>query len=169
MIPPLMDPLIESTIANFACSFNNSVLTINAFEPDQLNDPLPLVHPKLIDWDLEGTTPELDTFENDEAIIDYLELRDHIPTGDHRAGYAIELNEKAYFGESAKPFSHKNIKIKERSNGENRSAVVLDHQNSKNKDVSNGENLLEVPKDGRLDPLPNLTHQERSSILIEPA
>jgi len=46
---------------------------------------------------------------------------------------------------------------------------VLDHQNSKNKDISNSENLSEAPKDGRLDPLPNLTHQERSSILIEPA
>jgi len=169
MFPPLTDPLIESTITDFVWSFNNSILTINAIEPDQPNDLLPLVHPELIDWDLEGTTPKLDTFKNDDAIIDYLDLRDHIPTGDHKDGYAIELNEKTYFGERSKPFSHKNIKIKEQSNGENRSAAVLGHQNSKNKDVSNGENLFEVLKDGRLDPLPNLTHQEWSSILIEPA
>jgi len=46
---------------------------------------------------------------------------------------------------------------------------VLDHENSKKmKNVSNGENLSEPLKDERLDTLPNLTHQDRSTILIEP-
>jgi len=169
MSPPLTDLLMENTTVDLIHTSDNFVLTINTSEPDQTSNPLPLINPELIDWDLEGTTLELDTFENDEAIIDYLDLRNHIPARDHRAGYAIELNAKSYFGESAKPFSHKNVKIKEGSNGENCSATALDHQNSKNKDASNDENLSEALKDGRLDPLPNLTHQERSSILIEPA
>jgi len=92
MSPLLTDPLMENTTADLIHTSDNSILTINASELDPTSNPLPLIYPKLIDWDLEGTTPELDTFENDEAIIDYLDLRNHIPAGDHRAGYAIELN-----------------------------------------------------------------------------
>lgn len=45
--------------------------------------------------------------------------------------------------------------------------ATLDQSKEKLNDVSNGENLFEVPKDGRIDTLPEY-FQERSIILIEP-
>ncbi|GLJ17614.1 hypothetical protein SUGI_0306680 [Cryptomeria japonica] len=46
---------------------------------------LPLVHHQLIDWDNEGPA-QFDTFQNDEAFINYLGIRDDLPPGDHKAG-----------------------------------------------------------------------------------
>ena len=136
------------------------------FEHDP-NDPLPLLDPELIDWD-SPPMPELDVFHNDDSIIDYLGIRDHLPLGDHKAGFPIELNDLAYFGEGAIPFSQKNIKIINRSNGENHTVAVLDPKREKINDVSQGENLTEVPQDERNDTLPNYLYREESAILIEP-
>lgn len=86
-----------------------SINTIMTFEHDP-NDPLPLLYPKLIDWD-SPPIPELDVFYDDDSIIDYLGIRDYLPLGDHKAGFLIELNDMAYFGECATPFSHKNNKL----------------------------------------------------------
>lgn len=144
---------------------NFSINTISAFETDP-NDPMPLVHPELINWD-SPDHPELDVFHNDDTIIDYLGIRDHLPPGDHKSGFLIELNDMAYFGESANPFSHKNIKIINRSNGENHSVAVLDPKIVKRNDASDGENLSEAPDDGRIDTLPNYLYREQSAILIE--
>lgn len=49
---------------------------------------LPLVHHQLINWDYEGPI-QLDTFQNDEAFIDYLGIRDDLLLGDHKARYTI--------------------------------------------------------------------------------
>lgn len=84
---------------------NFSINTIMTYEHDP-TDPLPLIYLELIDW---STPPihELDIFHNDDSIIDYLGLRDHLALGDHKVGFPIELNGMAYFGECATPFSHK--------------------------------------------------------------
>lgn len=125
-----------------------------------------IIHPKLIEWNLQDP-PHLDTFQNDDAIIDFLELRDDIPSGDHKVGYAIELNKTTYFGENATPFSCKNITIKIGSSSENHTMTLVETKRVKTKDVSNGENLSKVLEDGRFDILPFITNHERSSILIE--
>ena len=103
---------------------NFSINTIMTFEHDP-NDPLPLLHPELIDWD-SPLIPKLDVFYNDDSIIDYLGIRDHLILGDHKKEFPIKINELAYFGESFIPFSQKNIKIINRSNGENHAVAVLD-------------------------------------------
>jgi len=107
-------------------------------------------------------------FQNDDAYIDYMGLREHLPKGDHKAGFAIKLNTVAYFGEGAKPSSRKNIKIKKGSEGENHRAAVSDHKTVKRKDVSEGENPTVAPDDGMLDTLPSDMYQERSQIVVEP-
>lgn len=59
------------------------------------------------------------------------------------------------------------MKEKNGSNGENHSMAVFDPKIVKIKNASDGENLIEPPKDGRFDILPQHYH-ERSSVLIEP-
>lgn len=88
---------------------NFSSNIIMTYEHDPTN-PLPLIYLELIDW-VTPPIPKLDIFHNDDSIIDYLGIRDHLPLGDHKIGFPIELNDMAYFGESATRFSHKNIKI----------------------------------------------------------
>jgi hypothetical protein len=82
-------------------------------------------------------------------------LREGIPYGDHKVGFAIDLDCVAYFDEMVQSSSHKNKnKVKnETSLGENRKAP-LDDKIVKIKDESTGENLSEVPKDGGLEFLP---------------
>ncbi|GLJ21626.1 hypothetical protein SUGI_0402520 [Cryptomeria japonica] len=128
---------------------------------------LPLVHHQLIDWDYEGPA-QFDTFQNDEAVIDYLGIRDDLPPGDHKEGYTIELNNMAYFGEGVGPSSRKNVKIRtnQGSYGENHTVALSDPKKVKRKDVSEGENLSEAPEDGRLDILPS-SYEEKSSMLVE--
>lgn len=106
-------------------------------------------------------------FQNDDATIDFLELHDKIPSRVHKAGFSIELNNVAYFDKNSKPFSHKNITIKNGSSSENHIAALLDPKIAKIKDESNGENLSEAPEDGRFGILPFSTNQERTSILVE--
>ena len=115
-----------------------------------------LVHPNLIDWDQQGP-PIFDQFENDEAIVEFFELCEGMPWGDHKSGFSIDLNIMAYFGESTLPSSRKNENHgkkkknnKNRSLGENRK-VPLDQEKVKIKDVSKGENLFKASEDGRLD------------------
>jgi len=159
--------LEESTIPDPIPTNTPHVSIQHINESDLSSDSLPLVHPKLIDWDLRGT-PQLDMFQNDDAYIGYMELRDHLPQGYHKDGFVIELNTMAYFGKGAKPSSHKNIKIKTKSDGENRYAAVSNPKIVKRKDTSDGENTTVAPDDGRLDTLPNDMHQEKCQIIIEP-
>lgn len=100
-------------------------------------------------------------------LIEFLEIWDHIPSGDHKAGFAIKLNSTTYFGADAKPFNCKNITIKHGSYGENHTVELVDPKKVKIKSVSKGENLFEAPADERFDILPSSTNQERSSILIK--
>jgi len=60
-----------------------------------------LVYPKLINWDQQGSLV-IDVFQNDEALAEFMELREGIPLGDHKAGFVMELEPTAYFGENAK-------------------------------------------------------------------
>ena len=53
---------------------------ISLFNTD---DGMPLVHPNLIDWDQQGP-PIFDQFKNDEAIVEFFELHEDIPQGDHK-------------------------------------------------------------------------------------
>jgi len=153
--------LEESTIPNTIPTNTPSISIQTINESNLSSDSLPLMHPELINWDLQGTL-QLDMFQNDDAYIDYMELRDHLPTGDHKYGFAIELNIMAYFREGAKPSSRKNIKIKTGSDGENYFAAVSDPKIVKIKDASDGWNPIVAPDDGRLDTLSNDMYQEKS-------
>lgn len=73
----------------------------------------------------------------------------------------------AYFGGSAKPFSHKIIENINRSSSENCSTTLLDPTKVKIKDISKGENLYEAPEDGRIDTLSLAVYHEKSSMLVE--
>ena len=81
---------------------------ISLFNTD---DDMPLVHPDLIDWDQQGP-PTFNQFENDEAIVEFFELCEGMPHGDHKSGFSIDLNIMAYFGESTPSSSHKIETIK---------------------------------------------------------
>lgn len=73
----------------------------------------------------------------------------------------------AYFGEGAKPFSHKNLKINnKRYYSENYTMTLLDHEKVKRKYVSEGENLSKVLEDGKIDTLPLTSYHERSLMLV---
>lgn len=64
----------ESTVLDIEIhieDFNVSIMALNAFETSQPEDPLPLIHPKLIDWDNEEHT-KIDTSPNEHAIALYL-------------------------------------------------------------------------------------------------
>lgn len=64
------------------------------------NNDLPLIHPHLIDWG-QKENPQLYWFQNDEAISQFLGTRDELPYDDHKAGFAIDLDKTAYFGEAS--------------------------------------------------------------------
>jgi len=124
-----------------------------------------LVYPKLIDWDQQGA-PVIDVFQNDEALAEFMGLREGIPLGDHKAGFVMELEPTAYFGENAKSSSRKSAN-KERSLGENHTVAPPNHKIVKIKDVSKGENPTVAPEDGGFDlPLPS-KYQEKSALLVE--
>lgn len=88
-------------------------------------DGLLFIHSQLIDWDQQELQC-LDTFQNNEAFIDYLGICEDLPLGDHKAGYIIELDSMEYFGEGFKPSSCKGIKINKNrgSYGENHIMVM---------------------------------------------
>lgn len=46
-------------------------MTITSFDLDQLDDSLPLVYPKIIDWDQKEPI-DTTTFLDDDAIVHYL-------------------------------------------------------------------------------------------------
>lgn len=46
-------------------------MTLDTLKPSQPDDPLPLIHPELIDWENEKHIV-IDTFPNDHAISVYL-------------------------------------------------------------------------------------------------
>ncbi|GLJ16865.1 hypothetical protein SUGI_0290680 [Cryptomeria japonica] len=154
----------ESTINDLHHNVLTLTDTSNAL--NLIDEVMPIIHPELIEWN-QPNPPCLDFFQNDEAIIDFLELRDNLPSGDHKAGFSIELNSAAYFGADAKPFSCKNITIKHGSSGENHTVALFDPTKVKRKSVSNGENLFEAPEDEGFDILLANAQQERSTILIE--
>lgn len=142
-----LDNYLDIPEYNYICT-----LTPTDFEKIE---GLPLVHHQLIDWDHEGPI-QFDTFQNDEAFIDYLGIQDDLPLGEHKEGYTIELNSMAYFGEGVGPSNRKNVKIKTNQGfyNENHIVALSDPKKVKRKDVSKGENLSKAPKDGRLDILP---------------
>ncbi|GLJ26385.1 hypothetical protein SUGI_0508550 [Cryptomeria japonica] len=161
---PMPDSDRESTINNL--HHNILTLTNTSYELNLIDEVMPIIHPELIEWN-QPNPPCLDQFQNDEAIIDFLELWDNIPSGDHKPRFTIELNSAAYFGVDAKPFSYKNITIKHGSSSENHTVALFDPKKVKRKSVSNGENLPEVPTNERFEILPSSANQELSMILIE--
>lgn len=132
------------------------IFTISALSLFKTDDDMPLVYPQLIQHDQQEPLT-LDCFQNDEAIVEFLGLREAIPQGDHKARFAIDLDSTTYFGESTPSSSHQNENEKEKvknqkneSLSENRKALS-NHEKVKIKDIPAGENLSEVPKGGRLD------------------
>ncbi|KAH9311391.1 hypothetical protein KI387_026426, partial [Taxus chinensis] len=74
---------------------NTYVLTITPTEPK-----IDLVYPCLVEWDKQRHVT-LDLFENDEAIAEFMGIRDTIPIGDHKKGFYIDLDTYTYFKEEA--------------------------------------------------------------------
>lgn len=170
-IESFWDPSSELDTSNSDSDTTNVyIFTISALSLLKTDDDMPLVYPQLIQYDQQEPLT-LDCFQNDEAIAEFLGLREGIPQGDHKAGFSIDLDSIAYFGESTPSSSHQNEKRKEkiknqknRSLSENRKALS-DHTKVKIKDVPAGENLSEAPKGGRVD-IP-LSIQDKSTLLVE--
>lgn len=74
-----------------------------SFTIEERNE-LPLIHSHLIDWGKEEK-PTLDWFENDEAIPEFLGVREGFQLGDHKAGFSIDLDRTTYFGEASASMS----------------------------------------------------------------
>ncbi|GLJ30964.1 hypothetical protein SUGI_0618010 [Cryptomeria japonica] len=142
-------------------NFDTSIMTLETLETSQPEDPLPLIHPELIDWENEGHTA-IDTFPNDHAISIYLNAIKPVTTLTRNVSNASSSQVGAKSPSRKSENKENNIK----SNVENHLLATLDPEKVKIKDESNGENLLEVLEDGRFDTLPK-HYQERSSILIE--
>lgn len=79
---------------------NNQVCMLLETVTTEGSNELPLVHSNLIDWGWEGK-PTLDWFENDEAIAEFLGVREGFPQGDHKAGFVVDLDRTTYFGEAS--------------------------------------------------------------------
>ena len=96
-------------------------------------------------------------------------LRDKIPDGDHKAGFIMELDTHAYYGETIESFSRKSEKLRiiSKSLSENHTVALSDKKKVKRKDVSNGENLSEVPEDEGFNLPLRAIHQEKSAVLAE--
>lgn len=148
-----------------------SDIHVCTFDHDLFNtdDGIPLIYPKLIDWDQRGPSI-FDHFKNDEAIAELFELHEGILKCDHKSGFSIDLNIMEYSSESTPYSRHKSEnkrknekKEKNRPLGEN-CKVPLNHEKVKIKGISEGENLSKAPKDGRLDIPPP---REKSTFLIE--
>lgn len=90
---PIDDENCISSPYNQVCMLSRSFTTKGSNE-------LPLIHSHLINWGREGK-PTLDWFENDEAIVEFLGVREGFPQGDHKAGSAIDLDRMTYFGEAS--------------------------------------------------------------------
>lgn len=116
--------------------------------------------------------PVLDQFQNDEAIAKFMVLQTSIPSGDHKEGFVMELEQEAYFGGEIVSSSHEikkdNVKIRMRSPRENYYVVLSDPEKRKIKEKSKGENLFEVLEDGGFN-LPIFEYQEKSALLFEEA
>lgn len=59
---------------------DSCVFTLTPTNLEHIDD-LPLAHLQLIDLDQQGA-PQLDSFQNDEAFIDYFSIRNYLPIGD---------------------------------------------------------------------------------------
>lgn len=95
------------------------MLSVSSPQFTNIGDGISLVYPQLVDWDHQGPLV-LDTFQNDEAIVELMGLHEGIPSGDHKLGLSIDLDCMTYFGETA-PFSsckNKNKMKNEMSLGE---------------------------------------------------
>lgn len=122
-------------------------MTLTSLELTQPNDPLSLIHPKLIDW--YQTEPiDIPIFLDDEAVANFL------CSSNPETSFTSESHHQDLNQESAKFLRCKINNIKDWSNGENQKMIVLDHEKEKRKSVSDGENLLKALKDEKLDTLP---------------
>lgn len=165
------DPSSESDTSSLDSDTTDVyIFTISALSLLKTDDDMPLIYPQLIQHDQQEPLT-LDCFQNDEAIAKFLGLREGIPHSDHKAGFAIDLDSTAYFGESTPSSSHKNEKRKEKVQNQKDKSLsenckaLSDHEKVKIKDVPTGENLSKVPKGGRLD-IP-LSSQDKSTLLVE--
>ncbi|KAH9328700.1 hypothetical protein KI387_000808, partial [Taxus chinensis] len=169
-----------SQYEDLACTnlfMNNSVLTVNPTEPT-----LDLVYPSLVEWNQQHHMP-LDLFENDEAIANFMGIRDTIPIRDHKKGFFIDLDTCAYFGEEAELCGQQNLKkskgkiskekprqkSKSKSHSENLFEALADKQINKSKDKQSDnakdENLMETSLDEDLNLPPDPTRMEDLSKL----
>lgn len=78
---------------------------------NNIDDGISLIYPQLVNWDQQGP-PILDIFGNDEAIAEFMGLREEIPQGDHKVCFTIDLDTATYFNETIPPSSHKSDKNK---------------------------------------------------------
>lgn len=109
----------ESTILDIDIHIENfdiSIMTLEILETSQPKDPLPLIHPELIDWENEGHAA-IDTFLNDHAISIYLNAIEPVTTftrnfsntsssqvGTKSPSHKCENNKKNIKSNAEKPF-----------------------------------------------------------------
>lgn len=131
-------------------SYDHYAMNIETPNDDSDYD-LPLLHPKLIDWDNLDNL-ELNVFSNDHDLAVYLNIVEPIHP---KISSIAESSDVSHSQENAKLFSHKSeIKQGKRPIVENHFMATLDQTKEKTKGISDGENLLEVPEDGKFDIFP---------------
>ncbi|KAH9311809.1 hypothetical protein KI387_026844 [Taxus chinensis] len=167
-------------LASMNLFMNNLVLTITPTEPT-----LDLVYPSLVEWDQQCHMP-LDLFKNEEAIAEFMGIRDTIPIGDHKKGLFIDLDTCVYFGEEAELRGQQNLKksegksskekpwqkSKSKSHSENLFEALADKQIRKSKDKQSDhakdENLVETSLDEDLNLPPDpMRMEDLSKLLVE--
>lgn len=102
-------------------NFDNSIMTLNTLETSQPNDPLPLLHPELIEWENEGHTA-IDTFPNDHAISMYLNAIE--PATTSTKNFSNASSSQVGAKSPSRKSKHKENNI--RSNVENHFLATLD-------------------------------------------
>lgn len=87
---PTSNPPSKSNKESTINELHTSILTFTnaSYELNLIDEVMPIIHPKLIEWN-QPNPPCLYHFQNDGVLIDFLELRDKIPSGDHKNGFSI--------------------------------------------------------------------------------
>lgn len=102
-IPQPKDGIIYEDIGidknSFTSQFENMVATITINSNLEDERDLCLMFSHLIDWG-QQEPPQLDWFENDEEIVEFLGARNGLPYDDHKAGLATDLDKTTYFDEA---------------------------------------------------------------------
>lgn len=142
------------------------MISTTSFTPNDQLTKISLVYPQLIKWDQQGPLI-LDLFKNDESISEFMALHDNLPWENHKVGFDIELETRAYYRETIESFSCKidDMRLTCRYLSENHTMAIYDPKIVKRKGTYKCENLSKAPKDEGFNLPLSAMHPEKSAVL----